>query len=736
MEIDQNAAGIAQLVELLSQGVVQQLRGGPGPGLAPDMTGPLRSPDASGPGQLLERLAVAGVELTQSIQYSAMAGGGYGPDNGVPLIARKTLVARAYPIVSPGLLAPNHLAGQRVSGELVVSVGNRVIFRADPTRSDGARLGRQRELDRTLWDEERSVSLVSRGNGIRTTLLSANSPLNFIVPAYYCSPGRASISVRLWTADGAANADWSNDVRFADVQAPRVCLVRVNWTDSSGKKTSPSDSDMLASLSTAERMLPFPYFSTTVLTTQVESTAAFGSIPSSPGACNNAWDRLVADLAVTAIFTSLFGLGDLVIGFVPSAALPTSGVYVAGCGRGGIGAFVGQPVTVAHELGHLYRRNHVAVPGDPSSDVNYPNYGGDVRSIGEVGIDSGTWPPTLYDPASSDDIMSYGLNKWISPYTYQGVYNARELHPAAPAHVARPLLVIAVRMFRNRSVELGRVLQINAPGQVARQWEGGRSPLSVDVLDANSQVLLTHHLLTVPARGCSHGTGCGFGCGGPVPKGREPWEDFDEVIEWPEGAHALSFHDGGEPLLVVGSGEPPQLEVSEPQQANEHIQFRITARHPRVTPSVVVLFTGDDGQNWWPVAFDPPDGEITVAVSSLPAGRQSRFRIVATAQLRSAVLETGLIDLPVVTRKLHMFLPADDCGTTGGQVLLRVRVDLSGYPSPSPHELHWSSSVDGELGTGFDLLTGLSTGTHQLTVSGPDGAGSTMQAHGIIIVSG
>ena len=41
------------------------------------------------------RLGIAGMELTQSIQYNGAAGTTYGDDNSIPLVALKTLVARS-----------------------------------------------------------------------------------------------------------------------------------------------------------------------------------------------------------------------------------------------------------------------------------------------------------------------------------------------------------------------------------------------------------------------------------------------------------------------------------------------------------------------------------------------------------------------------------------------------------------------------------------------------------------
>ena len=65
------------------------------------------------------RLAIAGVEFTQSIQFNGSAGPSYGTDNAVPLVAYKTLVARVYPNVRRGPLGSDSLTGQRVTGELM-----------------------------------------------------------------------------------------------------------------------------------------------------------------------------------------------------------------------------------------------------------------------------------------------------------------------------------------------------------------------------------------------------------------------------------------------------------------------------------------------------------------------------------------------------------------------------------------------------------------------------------------
>lgn len=705
------------------------------PWLSPSQGIDLRDPRLSG-----ATLTIAGVEFTQSIQHHGAVGTSYGPDNSVPLVAYKTLVARVYPFVRQGLLGADTLSGQRVTGELTLSIGSRVIFRGSPTRADGARLGDANELERTAWDQELTLSGGSTGVA-KARLIHRNCSLNFVVPAWYCRVGQIHAAVHLWTLpDGAAAAQSATVLQFIDVPAPRICLVRVNWDDGAGTITRPSDAAMLATLRLSERMLPFPYFETTILGTEVTSGAAFATAATG-GGCNPAWSSLVSELAVTRIFTALFQLGDIVFGMVPAVAIPAgAGSINSGCGRSAGGGFVGYDSTFAHEIGHLYGRAHTAVPGDASSDPAYPNYGGSRTSIGEVGIDTGTAPPTLFDPQGSDDIMSYGRNLWISPYTYRHILDARDMHQSAPVDPRRlrPLLFLEFRLhraaFETRRVELRRAARIQAPGQVPRASLDVVSPVSIDLLDANDGILATHNCLYVRA----HAAGCGCGCqGGQVPLEREPWLDFHEIVEWPGDAVAgLSFHDGGTPFEKISLGEAPSVAIEGPELQDGRLRARIFTSHPRAVVSLIVLFSADAGLGWQPVAFDPADGQVDIASEALSGGERCVLRAVATAELQSASADSEAFALPRQPRRLHLLLPSADCCIPAGNVALAALLDTRGHGALMPQEIRWSSSLDGELDAGYDLSAPLSEGRHQLTVSAPDGIGGTLNERAIIIVGG
>lgn len=267
-----------------------------------------------------------------------------------------------------------------------------------------------------------------------------------------------------------------------------------------------------------------------------------------------------------------------------------------------------------------------------------------------------------------------------------------------------------------------------------RDLEDATSPLSIDLLDSERRTVATHHCFYVgpqPSAGC--------GCGGQtlVPLEREPYIDLFEVIEWPgEHVTALSFHRGEAPFATVEVGEPPRVEIEGPERRQETLVVRVRAVHPRVTPAVAVLFSGDDGVTWQPVGFDPPDGQLSIEAGRLPGGERCRFRAIAGAELQSALADTEPFELARCTRRLHIITPGDECGIPPGPVALSALIDTRGRGAVAPHEIRWTSSLQGEIGAGYDLIAELVEGEHALTATIPDGIGGLLTERAIIIVGG
>ncbi|WP_207540954.1 hypothetical protein [Sabulicella rubraurantiaca] len=690
------------------------------------------------------RLAIQGLEVTQATQYF---GSSFGADNSIPMVALKPMVVRAYPYAIPGLLTGDTLSGQQVTGELVLSRWGKEVYRTGPTRSGGARLGRRTELDRTLWDREDDLWVGSR-DGLSMTHLRGNPPLNFLVPAWYLRAEQTVATVRLWVASApGVTADASLRLDVLNVAAPKVALVRIKWDNGMGTVVTPADDDMLGTLRLAERMLPFPYFEANILTLSYTRSGNFGATVSA-GGCNALWDEILKRLKEARFWTQLFQLADIVIGIVPAAGFPTGQTTVnTGCGSGedGVGAFfAGQEMTTAHEIGHIYQRPHVHVPGDPKNDPDYPKYRkGFDRSIGEVGLDVGLSPPTLYDPATAIDVMAYttaaGEPQWISPYTYSKILEARSLYATVPADPrrVRPWLILTFQLERmargGRTVALEKAIRLDAPGGITAAAGQDESPISIDLLDADDRILATHH--AYPIRSEPGRCGCHGGRGG-VPKGREPFLSFVEAIPLPEREVArISFHTGDAPLLVVEAGDPPYIALVGPEQQEDglHLRLEVSGSDERI--STVILFTGDGGETWIPVAEDPPtDVLLVIDPAQLPGGQRCRFRAVATARLRSATAETGEFELPRRGRGLFVRAEADPCAR--GWVRLHALIDVRGLGAVPPQDVRWESDRDGDLGQGFEQAARLSDGRHVISASIPDGLGGRVTERAIIIVGG
>ncbi len=692
------------------------------------------------------RLRVQGLELTQSTQYY---GTGYGAVNSVPIVALKPLVVRAYPYVTPGLFEGDTLSGKTVTGELVLFRWGKEVFRTGPTRSAGARVGPAKRLDRALWDNESTFHVTSGKLATELVTVAFNPTLNFMVPAWYVRAGQTTAVVRVWLTSGEGGTQTSSEsFQVIPVNAPKLALVRVNWKNTATNAvTSPTEAELLGLCALAARMLPFPYFETTILGVEQTKTGDFSGPPlnadgsANPGGCNTAWVDLLTSLKVTRLFTALFGLADIVYGVVPQAgALTTMGTRNTGCGWGddGVGGcLVGDEIAFAHEVGHLYGCGHVGDPTLASYDASYPNYGGSKTSIGEVGIDTALGATPLSDPDIVHDIMSYKQPQWVSPYTYLKILENREKHFSVPAdpRKVRPLFIFAFTVDRmadgSRKIDNIKAHVVQGPGIVPPARGPAPGNWSIELVDAHDKVIASHACRTP----VSLGGGCGC-CNGAADIERAPRLEFVEAMQWSDEVTRIQIKRGDALIASLDVGEAPSIEVSGPERREDSLVLHIRVRHPRSHASLAVLFTGDDGQTWVPVAIDPEQSEpLIVNASSLPGGESCRFRAVATAEFRVASADSESFSLPRADRRL--VIDAKEAGCEPGRVDLTAMIDLRGHAGVAPHDIVWHSDVGGELGRGHVLSVDLEPGRHLVTATIPGGgANDRVQATGIIIVGG
>jgi hypothetical protein len=633
-------------------------------------------------------IAISGVELTQATQFFKFNGNGSGnaTDNSVPLVANKDLILRVY---------VNYFT-------LDGTVTGSVSYSGHP---DLAPLNGPLPGMRYI--------AIDRGN--------PNHTLNFRVPAAHCV-GTISFVVRVFDPVHAADPTYSSSdtifVNFVSVPNPRVHGVLLHYTgkDASGRTTdipAPTTNDFINTLSWANRVYPISAFNFTGYNILNFS----GDLSDSSGAgCGKGWNDLLTTLNNMA---SASNSHDRYVALLPTG-VPNNG-YI-GCGGGGpvAAGYTGDGPTLAQEIGHAFGRAHAPCgnPGNP--DPSYPIYDSYPKgSIGEYGFDSAT--STVFNPSSTFDYMSYCGPVWTSPYSYLGLKDAitsadavKQPNRAEVRDVAREYLYLNYRMDRDGQVELGPSFHL--PGHtstVMHREYGLLSPASCELIDADGQVVTFHH--------------CHLSDPEQDPDGS--YLSFREAIPWDPQVTTIRFLRSG---AVVHSIELPERspEVSIQQPRHNELRKNVMTvewrgQHPEQPLTYLLRYSHDGGSTWRAVATDLTGPPHAVNLDFLPGGQQCVFQVVASAGIRTTVVETEPFAVPQKPRQAYILSPEPSASFAQGEpVVLRGGGFSPDFGTTEFEDVVWTSNVDGVIGVGHEVVAyRLSSGQHKINLSFPDGVG-------------
>jgi hypothetical protein len=136
-------------------------------------------------------------------------------------------------------------------------------------------------------------------------------------------------------------------------------------------------------------------------------------------------------------------------------------------------------MTVAHELGHNFGRNHVNCGGPSNPDGSYPYTA--TTSIGVTG-----WDPAynlLRGKDSHTDFMSYCNPLWISDYTYKAVMTWREGHFGPPGSTGEGKSLLVWGRIGPSGIVLEPAFEVDLP--VSLPERAGR--YSIAAVDASGR---------------------------------------------------------------------------------------------------------------------------------------------------------------------------------------------------------------------------------------------------------
>lgn len=421
-------------------------------------------------------------------------------------------------------------------------------------------------------------------------------------------------------------------------------------------------------------------------------------------------------------------------------------------------------ITLAHEIGHVFRRDHVECGGPDYVDADYPY---DPCTLDDAPIDDPTsffgldlsngivmtssamiTPTTMIAPNAAADLMSYGNSRWVSDYTWKGLGNGicrgdsltlnllRDCSSpefqeeedavaatAATAAVSRAtgeeVLLVTGVVDSGGAIELNELLRL-PQDQVPPNKLAEAAPITdtqathvLALLDAADSVLLEQPFAATPV---AEGDGLFIGL-------TVPWQAGTTKIVVRNVANSQSTTE-------AVSASVPTVTVTSPNGGEtiggDSMKVSWTANDADGdTLSFILQYSRDNGQSWEVLATYVGGLSYTADVSLLGGSQQARLRVIASDGVNSASDESdGPFAVSDKSPLVEISQPSDGANLPGGSALI---LRGSGYDAEDgPLEasaLTWTVSGQGEIGKGTDqTLYDLPDGEYTITLTATDSA--------------
>ena len=709
-------------------------------------------------GWRLSAMWISAVEVTQGIQYSRSHmhlddKGDRRPDNSVALVADKPAWVRVF-VHSFHAIVPD------VRATVVVQRRRYGLWVDDGTLTPQGTGSITVDPAQTYEDQRGRL---------------ANS-LNFVIPAKSMR-GHMRLKVHVGAvADPGLTDDTVVDISATLLQTLKVRAFAIQYDGPNAAGTAtinlpaPTVADLQATV--AWTLLTWPVSQTpelSILGPTLWSTPLTGAITVDPATnqaqCPTSWNNLLDWLAVGKWFDG--SRSDVFYyGLLPNG-IPVGGA--GGCGGGIVAAgFVGNGITLAHELGHSAGFDHApcGLAAGDAGDTNYPMYEPyAAASIGEYGLDVNTG--TILSPNTGRDFMSYCGPRWSSLYHYRRLIEHERLHPRwvsdpgfrppvweelgtydpildrpdpPPPWVGRDLIVrrpperqslVALVGSLTRGVaEVSVVARLEMEAPIAERAVSG---LRIELVGDRGQVLATGSVFQT----LYQASDCGCVASQP-PLDADGTGRFEAHVEdHPEAIGVRLVRDDADVEIwsLHASGEPPRIRGLDVDVNDEKVHLRWALDAESETP-VVGLRWSADGESWSLLALPTPDvNEFEVPTAGL-VGRRGAIQLVVLDGFHSVTSDPVRVELPSRPPAVGILFPPD-----GAHLLRGNNLRLWGVATGQEGEhldedvLRWR--VDGqEAGSGVEVWLDrqLEPGVHEVVLSVENGEGSARAVSQVTLV--
>ncbi len=623
-------------------------------------------------GRWLVRPYVAGVEVTQGIQYfwadrHLTNSDDRGPDNSVRLVARKPAWVRVY--VRSGLLGTSQI----LTGDLVVE------HRTGPFLGEWIQVATLLPLAPGAVTSQRDPAYaIERGTSL--------SSINFGVGAALME-GMVRFTARIWPAGDATRTPidtWQEtvDATLLQTLSLRGVFVHYHGPDPTIDATNPPTVDLPApGLANLQATAAW-----TLTTNPVEASAVFSSAgqmnwfapltgpPTESGGCSEGWAAFTYWLSL--IKNNDGNRSDVIYYGLLPATMPVG--PVTGCELHGVSAGRDtDQVAMAHEIGHGAGLKHapcglprfllvttgpssITFVANPTIDAGYPAYepydpaNSPTASMGEYGLDITNG--TLHPPTEKD-YMSYCGPAWISLYhhaklAYNDAFNPRRVgvqhwqppdlvdpylwpweyipdpprwdgRPGERTMKAQPIICILGTVDDTRAVEVKSVMRLQA---LAATRGAGPTPYVAQLLGARGEVLATAPVVRLPALG----SGCGCGASAPA-TGPFVFEAMVADVAPGAGLRIVKRAEEGGPGETVWTRDAPErppVVRSFAVTVNRGEGRATWQARGDGTLEFSLQFSKDRGRSWNGLAVGLTGTDHRFRAETLPSGRLV-FRLLA-----------------------------------------------------------------------------------------------------------
>ena len=614
------------------------------------------------------------------------------------------------------------------------------------------------------WSEglpsDNSITVVPGVDPYRSNQFNYEGTLNFTLPDDW---RRGGYEVNVWINYGRPvreclkgctdnNVGYLPHNVFRPARPLKVSVVRVIVDG-----LTPSREDVTATLNGLKKYLPTDRIDLRELPFGrfLQADYDYDAPSSEPGICNDAWSDLLDDLDWLRFLTTR--ADDTIYYGLLAAGVPTRG---SGCGQTPGRASAGKaPLgwVMAHEVIHNIGREHApsvkldamgnntcSDPGD--IDPSYPNGTGNLEVYG---IDLATAPPLIFQPQATWDMMSYCGPRWMSQYTYEGIYDDyfsptsgaisyQQAHqhadqhavnvPPAPANIqpdqSGNYIVISGRVGQQGLARIYPFYRLSLPNGSS---DGeGTGDYSIELQDNGGNVLFKrrfeagHH-------------------GGGNPAGEHAINDmsFREVLPYSPGTAKIVIKHESETIYERPvSQNAPQVALLSPNGGETWGQTgRATVRWTGSDPDgdalhYVLQYSKDSGQTWQAIVANTQVTAYEVDLETFAGSEQALIRVTASDGVNTAV-DTSDTSFTVAGKAPSVFIltPQDGVSYRLGHLIEfdSIVTDLEDglLDASVPGTVQWSSDRQGVLGQGHHLTTAtLETGWHTITLTAKDSDGN------------